>query len=66
MQALAGSNPASSATLTRRPTRLRFAEAVGRLDIPQDKPGLTEVFGKENTAKDVTKGVLEGVGRLTP
>ena len=40
-------------------TYLRFAEAVNRLDISQDKPGLTEVFGRENTAKNVTKGVLD-------
>ncbi len=43
-------------------TYLRFAEAVNRLDISHDKPGLTEVFSKENTSKNVTKGVLEGVG----
>jgi gas vesicle structural protein len=43
-------------------TYLRFAEAVNRLDISQDKPGLTEVFSKENIAKNVTKGVLDGVG----
>ena len=43
-------------------TYLRFAEAVNRLDIDNDKPGLTEVFGSENTSKNVTKGVLEGAG----
>jgi gas vesicle structural protein len=43
-------------------TYLRFAEAVNRLDISQDKPGLTEVFSKENIAKNVTKGALDGVG----
>lgn len=40
-------------------TYLRFAEAVNRLDISQDKPGLTEVFSRENIAKNVTKGVLD-------
>ena len=40
-------------------TYLRFAEAVNRLDISQDKPGLTEVFSKENTTRNVTKGVLD-------
>jgi gas vesicle structural protein len=43
-------------------TYLRFAEAVNRLDISQDKPGLPEVFGPENTARNVTKGVLDGIG----
>lgn len=43
-------------------TYLRFAEAVNRLDMSQDKPGLHEVFGKENAARNVTKGVLEGLG----
>jgi len=43
-------------------TYLRFAEAVNRLDISQDKQGLPEVFSKENTARNVTKGVLDGVG----
>ena len=43
-------------------TYLRFAEAVNRLDISQDKQGLPELFSKENTARNVTKGVLDGVG----
>jgi gas vesicle structural protein len=43
-------------------TYLRFAEAVNRLDMSQDKQGLPELFSKENTARNVTKGVLEGVG----
>jgi hypothetical protein len=43
-------------------TYLRFAEAVNRLDISHDKPGPLEVFSKENTARNATKGVLEGVG----
>ncbi len=43
-------------------TYLRFAEAVNRLDISQDKQGLPELFSGENTARNVTKGVLDGVG----
>ena len=43
-------------------TYLRFAEAVNRLDLSQDKQGLPELFSKENTARNVTKGVLDGVG----
>jgi hypothetical protein len=30
--------------------------------MSQDKQGLPELFSKENTAKNVTKGVLDGVG----
>lgn len=41
-------------------TYLRFAEAVNRLDISQDEPGLPQVFSKENISKNVTKGVLDG------
>ena len=40
-------------------TYLRFAEAVSRLDISQDKQGLPELFSRENTARNVTKGVLD-------
>ena len=43
-------------------TYLRFAEAVSRLDISRDKQGLLEVFSKQNTTRNVTKGVLDGVG----
>lgn len=42
-------------------TYLRFAEAVNRLDLSQDKQGLPELFSSENTARNVTKGVLDGV-----
>src|SRR5437899_9972236 len=44
-------------------TYLRFAEAVNRLDISQEKRGLPELAGgaKESGAKNITKGVLEGV-----
>ena len=43
-------------------TYLRYAEAVGRLDITQNEKGLPEVFSKQELSKNVTKGVLEGVG----
>jgi hypothetical protein len=45
-------------------TYLRFAEAVNRLDISQDKEGLPELVGDmtENGAKRKTKGALEGAG----
>ncbi len=42
---------------------LRFAEAVNRLDISQEKKGLTDLAGgmMESGAKGKTKGALEGV-----
>lgn len=45
-------------------TYLRFAEAVNRLDISQDKQGLPSLAGgsKQSAATRVTKGVIEGVG----
>jgi hypothetical protein len=45
-------------------TYLRFAEAVNRLDISQDKAGLPELVGdmQEGGAKHKTKGVLEAAG----
>jgi hypothetical protein len=45
-------------------TYLRFAEAVNRLDISQDKQGLPGLVGgsKQSAATRVTKGVIEGVG----
>ena len=45
-------------------TYLRFAEAVNRLDISQDKAGLPELVGdmQEGGAKRKTKGALEGAG----
>lgn len=43
-------------------TYLRFAEAVNRLDISQDQAGLPDLLSKENTSRNVTKGVLDGVG----
>jgi hypothetical protein len=45
-------------------TYLRFAEAVNRLDISQDKAGLPELVGEmqEGGAKHKTKGVLEAAG----
>ena len=45
-------------------TYLRFAEAVNRLDISQDKQGLPSLLGgsKQSAATRVTKGVIEGVG----
>jgi len=45
-------------------TYLRFAEAVNRLDISQDKAGLPELVGdmQQSGAKHKTKGVLEAAG----
>ena len=46
-------------------TYLRFAEAVNRLDISQDKEGLPELVGDltERGASGKTKGALEGAGQ---
>ncbi|WP_432839643.1 gas vesicle structural protein GvpA [Dactylosporangium sp. CA-092794] len=43
-------------------TYLRFAEAVNRLDIAEDKQGLPELVGglEQGGAKRKTKGALEG------
>ena len=45
-------------------TYLRFAEAVNRLDISQEKEGLPELVGdlEQNGAKSKTKGALEAAG----
>jgi gas vesicle structural protein len=45
-------------------TYLRFAEAVNRLDISQEKEGLPGLVGglEENGAKRKTKGALEAAG----
>jgi gas vesicle structural protein len=45
-------------------TYLRFAEAVNRLDISQDKEGLPGLVGnmQEGGAKHKTKGVLDAAG----
>jgi hypothetical protein len=45
-------------------TYLRFAEAVNRLDIAQEKEGLPGLVSgrKQSSATSITKGVLEGVG----
>src|SRR5262249_32638421 len=45
-------------------TYLRFAEAVNRLDISQEKAGLPELVGdvQQSGAKHKTKGVLEAAG----
>jgi hypothetical protein len=45
-------------------TYLRFAEAVNRLDISQDKEGLPGLVGglEQNGAKNKTKGALDGAG----
>jgi hypothetical protein len=45
-------------------TYLRFAEAVNRLDISQEKEGLPGLVGglEENGAKHKTKGALEAAG----
>jgi gas vesicle structural protein len=45
-------------------TYLRFAEAVNRLDISQDKEGLPELVGgmQQSGAKQKTKGVIEAAG----
>ena len=46
-------------------TYLRFAEAVNRLDISQDKEGLPELVGDltQGGARRKTKGALEGAGQ---
>ena len=45
-------------------TYLRFAEAVNRLDISQEKEGLPELVGdmQQGGAKHKTRGVLEAAG----
>jgi len=45
-------------------TYLRFAEAVNRLDISQEKQGLPDLVGamEEGGAKHKTKGALEAAG----
>lgn len=45
-------------------TYLRFAEAVNRLDISQEKEGLPGLVGglEQNGARRKTKGALEGAG----
>jgi hypothetical protein len=45
-------------------TYLRFAEAVNRLDISQEKEGLPGLVGhmEESGAKHKTKGVIEAAG----
>jgi hypothetical protein len=45
-------------------TYLRFAEAVNRLDISDEKEGLPELVGdmQEGGAKHKTKGALEAAG----
>jgi gas vesicle structural protein len=45
-------------------TYLRFAEAVSRLDISQEREGLSELLGGSQQSKGarITKGVLQGVG----
>ena len=45
-------------------TYLRFAEAVNRLDISQEKEGLPGLFGdmQQSGAKHKTKGVLDAAG----
>jgi gas vesicle structural protein len=45
-------------------TYLRFAEAVNRLDISQEKEGLPGLVGKleEGGAKHKTKGAIEAAG----
>jgi hypothetical protein len=45
-------------------TYLRFAEAVNRLDISQEKEGLPGLVGgmQESSAKHKTKGALEAAG----
>jgi gas vesicle structural protein len=46
-------------------TYLRFAEAVNRLDISQDKEGLPELVGdlEQGGARRKTQGALEGAGQ---
>jgi hypothetical protein len=45
-------------------TYLRFAEAVNRLDITEEKQGLPGLVGgsQQSSATRITKGVLQGVG----
>ena len=45
-------------------TYLRFAEAVNRLDISQDKEGLPGLVGdlEQNGARNKTKGALDAAG----
>ena len=45
-------------------TYLRFAEAVNRLDISQEKQGLPGLVGnlEQNGARNKTKGVLDAAG----
>jgi gas vesicle structural protein len=45
-------------------TYLRFAEAVSRLDITQEKEGLPGLVrsSQQSSATRITKGVLQGVG----
>jgi hypothetical protein len=45
-------------------TYLRFAEAVNRLDISQEKQGLPGLVGglEENGARRKTKGMLDAAG----
>jgi gas vesicle structural protein len=45
-------------------TYLRFAEAVNRLDISQEKEGLTDLVGdmSHDGAQGKTKGVLDAAG----
>ena len=45
-------------------TYLRFAEAVNRLDISQEKEGLPGLVGglEQNGARNKTKGVLDAAG----
>src|SRR6201987_5786386 len=45
-------------------TYLRFAEAVNRLDISQEKQGLPGLVGglEEGGARDKTKGMLDAAG----
>lgn len=47
-------------------TYLRFAEAVNRLDISQEKQGLPGLVGnlEESGAKHKTKGALEGAADM--
>jgi hypothetical protein len=46
-------------------TYLRFAQAVNRLDISDEKEGLPELVGDltEAGARHKTKGALEGAGQ---
>jgi len=46
-------------------TYLRFAEAVNRLDISQDKEGLPQLVGdlEQGGARRKTQGALEGAGQ---